>query len=121
MDDDDDDDDDVISAERGRVFDGVFFMYVSRLGVPLTIDPFGKSELLLLALLAGLDEAVDTSVDAFLLNGEIFLINLVVSLLSFMLLVLSLGAAPVFLTGVERLLLESAGAGDSLSLFTGVG
>ena len=92
--------------------------------MPLTIELFDKSELLLLALLAGLDEDVvnfSPLPDPFLLDGVIFLINLVVSLLSFTVLLLPLGVAEVALTGVECLLLESGGAGDSLSLLTGVG
>ena len=91
--------------------------------MPLAIELLNKSELLLLALLAGLDDVEDLSplLDAFLLEGVIFLISLEVNLLSFTLLVLSLGAAVVALTEVECLLLESGGAGESLSLLTGVG
>ena len=92
--------------------------------MPLVIELFDKSELLLLALLAGLDDDVVTFsplLDPFLLEGVIFLNSRVVSLLSFTLLLLSRGVATVVLTGVERLFPESGGAGDSLSLLTGVG
>lgn len=97
-------------------------MYVSRFGVPLVKELFTKSELLLLALLAGLDDAEDLFplAEPFLLEGVIFLISLVANLLSLTLLVFSLGTDPAFTT-VERLLVESGGAGDSLSLLTGVG
>ena len=90
--------------------------------MPLTIELFSKSELLLLALLAALEDVdLPPLLETFLLEGVNFLINLEVNLLSFTLLVLSLGTAPVVLTGVDCLLVESGGAGESLSLLTGVG
>ena len=84
------------------------------------IELFNRSELLLLALLAELDDVDAFPSDGFLLlEGVIFLINLAANLFSFTLVLLALGRVPLVWTGVLYFL--SGGAGERLFPFTGVG